>query len=302
MKNIPLSLTLAAAALAGAFSAAPAHAVGRLADVDVIDRDTGRELPVYQHRGRWYVEGTPGSRYAISVRNPRGERVLAVMSVDGVNVVTGDTAAPDQDGYVFSPYQQAQILGWRKSDSRIAQFVFTALPDSYAARTGRPDNVGVIGVALFREQAPRWEPPVNTAPAPWFEGRGGAAKPGAAAESAPAPATPSAGAPSSSSADAARSPEASAMNKGFGAAAPQQRQERLGTGHGASEYSYAGRTTFERASRRPAEVITIYYDSRENLMAQGVIPRTWWGNPPAQPNPFPEQARYVPDPPPRWWR
>jgi hypothetical protein len=298
MKNIPLSLTLAAAALAGAFSAAPAHAVGRLADVDIIDRDTGRQLPVYQHRGRWYVEGTPGSRYAISVRNPRGERVLAVMSVDGVNVVTGDTAAPDQDGYVFSPYQQAQILGWRKSDSRIAQFVFTALPDSYAARTGRPDNVGVIGVALFREQAPRWEPPVSTAPAlpptpmPWFEGRGGAAKPGAAAESAP----------SSPSADAARSPEASAMNKGFGAAAPQQRQERLGTGHGASEYSYAGRTTFERASRRPAEVITIYYDSRENLLAQGVIPRPWWPNPPAQPNPFPEQARYTPDPPPRWWR
>ncbi|MFC3148704.1 hypothetical protein [Piscinibacterium candidicorallinum] len=293
MKNIPLSLTLAAAALAGAFSAAPAHAVGRLADVDIIDRDTGRQLPVYQHRGRWYVEGTPGSRYAISLRNQRGERVLAVMSVDGVNVITGDTAAPDQDGYVFSPYQQSQILGWRKSDSRIAQFVFTALPDSYAARTGRPDNVGVIGVALFREQAPRWEPPVNTAPAPWFEGRGGAAKPGAAAESAPASASPSA--------DAARSPEASAMNKGFGAAAPQ-RQERLGTGHGASEYSYAGRTTFERASRRPAEVITIFYDSRENLLSQGVIPRPWWPNPAAQPNPFPEQARYTPDPPPRWWR
>ena len=35
--------------------------------------------------------------------------------------------------------------------SQTAAFYFTDLADSYAARTGRPDNVGVIGVALFRE-------------------------------------------------------------------------------------------------------------------------------------------------------
>src|SRR5208337_3068580 len=75
-----------------------------------------------------------------------------VMSVDGVNVITGDTASPRQAGYVLAPLESADIGGWRKSLSRTAAFYFTALPDSYAARTGRPDNVGVIGVALYRER------------------------------------------------------------------------------------------------------------------------------------------------------
>ena len=44
------------------------------------------------------------------------------------------------------------IEGWRKSLDDVATFYFTRLPDSYAARTGRPDNVGVIGVALFPER------------------------------------------------------------------------------------------------------------------------------------------------------
>src|SRR6185295_2747740 len=50
-----------------------------------------------------------------------------------------------------------EITGWRKSYSEAAAFYFTALPDSYAARTDRPDNVGVIGAAVFRE---RVVPPV----------------------------------------------------------------------------------------------------------------------------------------------
>ena len=38
--------------------------------------------------------------------------------------------------------------------NEVAAFYFTQLPDSYAARTDRPDNVGVIGVAVFREYQP----------------------------------------------------------------------------------------------------------------------------------------------------
>jgi hypothetical protein len=56
---------------------------------------------------------------------------------------------------VLSPRDSLDISGWRKSLSETAAYYFTALPDSYAARTGRPDDVGVIGVALFRrKQAP----------------------------------------------------------------------------------------------------------------------------------------------------
>ena len=48
-----------------------------------------------------------------------------------------------------------EITGWRKSLERTAAFYFTDLGDSYAARTGRPQNVGVIGVAVFQERPKR---------------------------------------------------------------------------------------------------------------------------------------------------
>src|SRR5215467_3521226 len=120
--------------------------------VEIFDRSEGRVLPIYWHQGRRYVVGKPGNEYAIRVRNTGGGRMLAVMSVDGVNVISGETASPSQSGYVLAPGETADIAGWRKSMSRTAAFYFTALPDSYAARTGRPDNVGVIGVAVFRER------------------------------------------------------------------------------------------------------------------------------------------------------
>ena len=72
------------------------------------------------------------------MRNASAERALAVMSVDGVNVISGDTASPAQSGYVLGPSESADIAGWRKDMTRTAAFYFTALPDSYAARTGRP--------------------------------------------------------------------------------------------------------------------------------------------------------------------
>ncbi|MDP3310173.1 MAG: hypothetical protein Q8S56_04320, partial [Polaromonas sp.] len=56
--------------------ALPAHAIGRLADVTVTDRDSGATLALHHHRGEYWVAGRPGARYAITVRNRLGERVL----------------------------------------------------------------------------------------------------------------------------------------------------------------------------------------------------------------------------------
>jgi hypothetical protein len=140
---------LAALALLGAL---PAHAVGRLADINLVDRDSGETLSVYRHQGEYWVAGRPGARYAVSVRNALPGRIMGVVSVDGVNVVSGQTAAWHQTGYVLGAWQQYDITGWRKTDNEVAAFHFTALPSSYAARTGRPAHVGVIGVAK------RWRP------------------------------------------------------------------------------------------------------------------------------------------------
>jgi hypothetical protein len=63
---------------------------------------------------------------------------------------------------VLGAGQGYDILGWRKSLAETAAFYFTALADSYAARTGRPGNVGAIGLAVFRRKAP----PVAIAPGP----------------------------------------------------------------------------------------------------------------------------------------
>ena len=139
---------------------------GGIADVAVIDRDSGAVLSPHYYRGEYWVAGRPGARYSIQIRNRLGERLLAVTSVDGVNVVSGATAGWDQTGYVFGPGESYQITGWRKTDAEVAAFTFTESANSYAERTGRPGNVGVIGVAIFRErrQEPAYTPPAIARP------------------------------------------------------------------------------------------------------------------------------------------
>ena len=149
------------ATLALLAACAPSHA-RPLVDVSVVDRDTGEWLSQHPHQGDVWVAGSPGHRYSVRLTNTTGERVLVVLSVDGVNAITGQTAHPSQAGYVLEPWQTTEINGWRKSMHDVAQFVFTDLGDSYAARTGRPRNVGVIGVAAFREARthyPQYTPP-----------------------------------------------------------------------------------------------------------------------------------------------
>lgn len=154
-------------ALAGVAQAQPRgwqsdQVSGRLVDVSVLDSDYQDALPVYRHGSRHYVAGTPGQPYRILLTNRTGARVMAVVSVDGINVLSGDNAAPSQSGYVLEPYQSATIDGWRKSMRHVARFEFAEVYDSYAGQTGRGNQVGVIGVAVFQE---RYRPvPRPTAP------------------------------------------------------------------------------------------------------------------------------------------
>ena len=266
-------LTLLAAAAAGACAAPPAAAVGSIVDVQIVDRARGETLTAWRHRGASYVAGRPGDRYAVRLTNHSAGRVLIVLSVDGVNAVSGDTAAVTQTGYVLAPYQSAEITGWRKSYSEAAAFYFTALPDSYAARTGRPDNVGVIGAAVFRERVAE---PVGG----WYQPAPSMAKESAGASGRLEQERPAA-------ADAA-APKSEPARRAQNAVADEKK---LGTGHGEREYSPTSQTAFERASSSPAEVVQVRYDSYANLLASGVIPRP---RPlPRQPDAFPS---FVPDP------
>lgn len=274
----PTALLLTALA---AVSACTSLSAQPLVDVDVVDRDTGEWLPEYRHRGQDWIPGIPGHRYSVRLTNTTGERVLVVLSVDGVNAISGETAAAAQTGYVLGPWQTTEITGWRKSYQDVAQFYFTDLPDSYAARTGRPDNVGVIGVAVFRE---RPQPPPYYEPAPIAREDREYDRARGAAKSAPA-------APSAS-----RRASEAAADSAYGGGVAQS----IGTGHGEREWSPVSRTDFVRASRTPAQVAQLRYDDVPNLVAMGVMPRhryddrRYRGQPQAFPNGF------AADPPGRW--
>ena len=293
-----LFTAVVAATAIAATASMDASAIGRLADVTVTDRSTGQTLPVYFAKGEYWVAGTPGAKYSVSVANASGARILAVMSVDGVNVLNGETAAIEQSGYVFNAYQRYDVNGWRKSNSEVAAFEFVASPASYAERTGRPANVGVIGVALFKERV--YQPPVSVSPpyrpyyddrksAPYGANESAADSAGAtgSAQNRPAPAAPAQSQASEYGGSAKRAEAAPAM------------REKLGTGHGEREYSQVSNTAFNRAQTVPNETISIRYDSRENLVSMGVIPAPYYGN--TRPRPFPNSLGFVPDPP-RHWR
>jgi hypothetical protein len=255
-RTMGLAIALIATLTAGC--ASDAQAVGGLTDLTVFDRTEGRQLPVYWHQGRAYVAGRPGNEYRITLRNRAREDVLAVVSVDGVNVITGETADPHQSGYVIAPWRPFEVLGWRKNLGETAAFYFTALADSYAARTGRPNEVGVIGVALYRRA--NVQPPAPISSQPY-------------------------------SRDEARSAERAAPGAGARSDVLSQAEPQLGTGHGRRERSDARYVDFERSSINPAEVITLYYDSRENLVARGIIREPYPVAP--LPRPFPG---FAPDP------
>ncbi|MBK8283865.1 MAG: hypothetical protein IPK97_02750 [Ahniella sp.] len=279
---------LLATLLASLTFGASAHSP-TLVDLEVVDRDTGRLAPVYHQRGQTYVAGEPGHRYAVRLVNKTGGRVLAVLSVDGVNAVSGETASAHQAGYVLSPYESAEINGWRKSLDDVAQFVFSAPESSYAARTGRPQNVGVIGVAVYQEQftRPRPLPPVTQPRYPRGDWRRD--KIGANQDSAPAPEAPS-----------MRSEEAESSKRYGEGLAGQSAAPDLGTAHGQREWAPVGTTEFRRRSSRPDEVVSLQYRSPEFLVDNGIAPPCSFGygrgcRPTrGQPEAFP--LGFVPDP------
>jgi len=261
---------------------------GTWVDVSIVNRDHHRTLETYRHRGKTYVAGRPGDYYAMRIANHSGERLLVVPSVDGVNVITGQTASPEQSGYVLKPWASTEITGWRKSTDEVAGFYFTRLSDSYAARTDRPANVGVIGVAVFREYREP-PPPVLVAPTPRYQ------PPSSAGTSTPPGLLDRLEAGSDAASDSTALGSARsrpAAESAGGEQQPMPDPERIGTGHGEREYARVNYTSFRRAGSRPAEVVSIYYDSYENLLAQGIIPDRPYSN---GPRPFP--GGFVPDPP-----
>jgi hypothetical protein len=142
-----------------------AHPRGPNATYSVsVEDENGRELRTFHHRGQTFVLGAYGERYVVRVENRTGRRVEAVVTVDGRDVISGRKGDfVNERGYLIDPYGEVVIEGFRQSLDEVAAFRFTIPEGSYSSRMGTPENVGVIGVAVFPERerviARRYQPP-----------------------------------------------------------------------------------------------------------------------------------------------
>jgi hypothetical protein len=270
--------------------------------VVTIEDDSGRELPTFHHQGETFVMGSYGDRYNIRVRNQTGRRIEAVVTVDGRDVVSGHVGDfVGERGYLIAAYDDLVIEGFRQSWESVAAFRFTNPGNSYSSRMGTPQNVGVIGVAVFPERehevarpVPRPQPVApDDSPRKLREGYGGNLGSGSgAAQSAPS----SARAEGRASAPAERNKGAYADSEAYDSYGGSR--DNLGTEYGESVSSSAYETSFVRASRtRPADLITLRYDDHAGLVARGILPE----HPPVAsscgPQAFPQNRFAAPPPP-----
>ncbi|MCX4246699.1 hypothetical protein [Paraliomyxa miuraensis] len=119
--------------------------------VSVVD-EYGYAMSAAQVGDKRYVAGQPGQRYKLRVQNNSAYRYEVVASVDGLDVIDGDTASFAKRGYIVDPWATITIDGWRTGDDSVAAFRFSAMEDSYADRKGQGRNIGVVGFAFFHER------------------------------------------------------------------------------------------------------------------------------------------------------
>ncbi len=249
-------------------------------EVSVIGKSV---LPVYQYEDQKFIKADFGE-YSIKIKNNSGYRRLVVVSVDGRNVMNGESASYNDSGYILEPYGSVNIKGWRRTNDEVAAFEFVDIESSYDKLMGGDgSNIGVIGVAVFEEKQNKTMQPIwiqkpksyplkdkdtGIIPSPWIPepwitwnlSRGGG------------------GISNSSSVITSNSIISSS----------------IGTGYGDATSMKVVNASFERNSSQPNEIITLRYASEVVLRKWGVIkdsviPKI---------SPFPKETKsFTPEPP-----
>lgn len=191
-------------------------------------------------QGRNWVEARNNTKFVIEVKNNLYRNILAVVSVDGLSVISGAQASLDnKNGYVVSPYSNIKIKGWRTSLDSVREFVFTSnKKQSYSHKLGADEsNIGVIGVAIFGE---KYKPIYNiqnlcTSTATWYD-----------------------------------IPYSVSLNSVEVKNSVCENPFSMATKQGKSLEDSAVEV-YKEFEENPLIIETIYYDSRENLIAKGII-------------------------------
>lgn len=121
------------------------------ATIDVLVND--RPVKKHFHNGMTFIESRKGTKYSIKIRNNRHQRIMAIISVDGLDVISGKSAQSADTGYVINGNDFVEIKGYRINDNEVAEFVFSEKNKSYTKSvTGSAKNAGVIGVRIYEEK------------------------------------------------------------------------------------------------------------------------------------------------------
>ncbi len=221
----------------------------------------GHPLQEFFDNGKHYIEARKGTEFSLRIKNNGFKRILAVPSVDGLSVLDGKEAGEKSSGYIINGYDSLTIDGWRVSDSEVRKFFFSNPEESYAKRKSKGDNLGVIGVAIYREKEN------HTCPAPIIIKE-------------PYPIFP----------EYPKYPyrwndpmclngtsQLSANSDNLTAKSSEQHQimslrevsQEVGTGWGNSKESYVTTVSFEQEDRADT-IFEIYYNTREQLEKMGI--------------------------------
>lgn len=188
--------------------------------------------------GALFVEAVVGAEYVVRVTNATGRRVETLLAIDGRNTQDDEPADLTRSrGLVMNG--SADFRGWRDDHDTVNAFVFTEPQRAIAAQAteGGQNNVGVIGLAIYREQVAY---------------RGGFESMGGGYETMKGGGLESFGA-------ATRSAPASYATRGGS----------VGTGMGHAMTDRVGTTTFTRAG--DPTILVIRYDTHAVLDRMGLL-------------------------------
>lgn len=129
----------------------------------------GKAVREFYKDGNFFIEARNGSEYSIKLKNHSHKKIMAVFSVDGVDVLKGGKASDAQSGYIVNPYSHVVINGYRIDDNNVATFKFDDGKNSYATQVdydfdkkkiekvkkgelAAAKNNGIIGIRIWEEK------------------------------------------------------------------------------------------------------------------------------------------------------
>lgn len=145
----------------------------QISDVDIIIN--GNKAKKYFHEGNWYIEAKKNSIYSLRIHNYSPVRKEAVVSIDGIDAISGKDAVSTNSGYIISGYNHIDIKGFRISDTEVREFTFSDKEQAFSTKLAKhkgisnPDHqFGVIGALLFNERAYYTTRTINTSTHPYY--------------------------------------------------------------------------------------------------------------------------------------